>query len=73
MEEDELHILVQSRRPIGTDEVRKALARVAGLASVPEPHLQYVDSIPRNEMGKIDRRAIRQNISAMLLGRTVAQ
>jgi acyl-CoA synthetase (AMP-forming)/AMP-acid ligase II len=71
-QEDELHILIQSQRPIGKDEVTKALARVADLASVPEVHLQYVDSIPRNEMGKIDRPAIRQKISAMLAGQPVA-
>jgi non-ribosomal peptide synthetase component E (peptide arylation enzyme) len=71
-QENELHILIQSQRLIGKDEVTKALARVADLASVPEVHLQYVDSIPRNEMGKIDRPAIRQRLSGMLPGRTAA-
>jgi acyl-coenzyme A synthetase/AMP-(fatty) acid ligase len=40
----------------------KALARVACLVSVPEAHLQNVDAIPRNKMGKIDRPAIRREI-----------
>ena len=71
-QEDELYILIQSQRLIGKEEVTKALARVADLARVPDVHLQYVDSIPRNEMGKIDRPAIRQKISAMLPGRTAA-
>ncbi len=66
--DDELHILIQSQRPIGRDQIIKALVRVANLASAPEAHLQFVDSIPRNEMGKIDRPAIRQKISAMLAG-----
>ena len=70
--EDELHILVQSQRPIGKDEVTTALARVAELLRVPEAHVQFVESIPRNEMGKIDRPAIRQMLSATLPGRTAA-
>jgi 2,3-dihydroxybenzoate-AMP ligase len=70
--EDELHILVQSQRPIGKDEITTALARVAELLRVPEAHVRFVESIPRNEMGKIDRPAIRQNIFAMLAGRTAA-
>jgi 2,3-dihydroxybenzoate-AMP ligase len=70
--EDELHILVQSQRPIRKDEVTTALARVAELLRVPEAHVQFVKSIPLNEMGKIDRPAIRQKISAMLAGQPVA-
>ena len=71
-QEDELHILIQSQRPVGRDEVTKALARAADLKTVPEAHLQYVDTIPRNEMGKIDRPAIRQKISATLPARPAA-
>jgi acyl-CoA synthetase (AMP-forming)/AMP-acid ligase II len=70
--EDELHIVVQSDRPIGKDEVTKALAHVAGLGSVPGAHLHRVDVISRNEMGKIDRAAIRQQISALLTNRPAA-
>ena len=66
--EDELHILVQSQRPVGKDEITTALARVAELLRVPEAHVQFVKSIPRNEMGKIDRPAIRKMLSAMLAG-----
>ena len=69
--EDELHILVQSQRPVGKDEITTALARVAELLRVPEAHVRFVESIPRNEMGKIDRPAIRQMLSAMS-GRTAA-
>jgi acyl-CoA synthetase (AMP-forming)/AMP-acid ligase II len=70
--DDELHILVQSQRPIGKDEVTTALARVAELLRLPEAHVQFVKSIPRNEMGKIDRPAIRQKLSAMLAGTSAA-
>jgi acyl-CoA synthetase (AMP-forming)/AMP-acid ligase II len=66
--EDELYILVQSQQPIGEDAVMKALARVAYLVNLPKATLIYVDSIPRNEMGKTDRAAVRQKIAAMLAG-----
>jgi acyl-coenzyme A synthetase/AMP-(fatty) acid ligase len=71
-QEDELYILVQSRQPFGEDEVMRALALVAYLGWVPEAHVQHVQSIPRNEMGKIDRPAVRHKISSMLPGRTSA-
>jgi len=70
--EDELHILIQAQQPLGAEEVTQALARVADVASVSRAHLQFVDSIPRNEMGKIDRPAIRQKISAMVAARPAA-
>ncbi len=68
--EDELHILIQSRRPIGKNQIMKAFTRITGVESLPGAHFQYVNSIPRNEMGKIDRPAIRQRISAMRAGVT---
>jgi acyl-coenzyme A synthetase/AMP-(fatty) acid ligase len=46
----------------------KALVRVAHLVNIPKANLIYVDSIPRNEMGKMDRATVRQKISAMLAG-----
>jgi non-ribosomal peptide synthetase component E (peptide arylation enzyme) len=71
-QEDELHILIQSQRQIREADVTSALARVAELLRVPDAHVQFVDSIPRNEMGKIDRAAVRQKISATFSGRPAA-
>ena len=66
--EEELYIVIQARQPIGKDDVMKALARVAHLVNIPKANLIYVDSIPRNEMGKLDRAMVRQKISALLAG-----
>jgi non-ribosomal peptide synthetase component E (peptide arylation enzyme) len=69
---DELHILLRSGRAITKAELVDALTSVALLPGPPDVHLHHVDTIARNEMGKIDRAAARQKISAGLAAGTGA-
>jgi acyl-coenzyme A synthetase/AMP-(fatty) acid ligase len=63
--EEEIHMFVQSQRALDRVELLDALVRVALLPGYPSVQIHHVDMIPRNEMGKIDRPAVRQKISAM--------
>jgi non-ribosomal peptide synthetase component E (peptide arylation enzyme) len=63
--EEEIHMLVQSQRVLDRVELLDTLVRVALLPFYPGVQIHHVDRIPRNEIGKIDRVATRQKISAL--------
>ena len=55
---EELHIGIESQRPIGTDEIATALSAELGRADRAIVH--FVAAIPRNDTGKIDRPALKR-------------
>jgi fatty-acyl-CoA synthase len=61
--DDEFHVVIQSRRPIGKVELASAIR--AQLPSVPYTRVRFIDALPRNDTGKIDRAALRQHLSAL--------
>jgi acyl-coenzyme A synthetase/AMP-(fatty) acid ligase len=59
---EDLHVVIQSRRVIGTAEVESEIsARMLAPESV---SIHHFDEMPRNEMGKIDRLAVRRAIQS---------
>ncbi len=56
--------MIQSSRAIGATEIRAAIeARI----QAPNPvRIHFIGEMPRNEMGKVDRIAVRRAIPSML-------
>ena len=59
--EEELYIVLESKGPVATERLRAALD-VWKL--FPRTHVRYVKSLPRNQMGKVLRQALRDRIAA---------
>jgi len=60
---EDVHVVIQSRRTIGTADVKAAVE-----ARMPVPNavrIHFIGEMPRNEMGKIDRLAVRRAIPSM--------
>jgi fatty-acyl-CoA synthase/long-chain acyl-CoA synthetase len=66
--EDELHIAIETAVPIGAERLRDAIN--AALRAYPRTHIVCVPSLPRNQMGKVVRQAVRDRIAASLSPRT---
>jgi acyl-coenzyme A synthetase/AMP-(fatty) acid ligase len=61
--EEELHVTIESKKPVGTERLRAALDGV--LKSFPRAHAHCVASLPRNQMGKVVRQAVRDRIASL--------
>jgi acyl-CoA synthetase (AMP-forming)/AMP-acid ligase II len=57
---EDVHIAIQSRRPIGRDELAGALR--GHLPRFTRADVHFVAALPRNAAGKVDRRALRRQI-----------
>jgi acyl-coenzyme A synthetase/AMP-(fatty) acid ligase len=55
---EELHVAIESRRPIDGAALAEAVRET--LKGFPRAHVQFVEAMPRNHMGKVVRRALRQ-------------
>jgi acyl-coenzyme A synthetase/AMP-(fatty) acid ligase len=64
--DDELHAIVQSQHEIGHANVAELIH--ASLRGFNLAHVHFIETIPRNEMGKIDRLVLRKQISALRAG-----
>jgi acyl-coenzyme A synthetase/AMP-(fatty) acid ligase len=60
--DDEMHVIIQSRRSINLAEAAESIG--TALPGFPQAHIHFAEAMPRNEMGKIDRLALKQHISA---------
>jgi acyl-coenzyme A synthetase/AMP-(fatty) acid ligase len=60
---EDVHVVIQSRRAIGAAEIRAAVEARMPVANAVRIHL--IGEMPRNEMGKIDRLAVRRAIPSM--------
>jgi acyl-coenzyme A synthetase/AMP-(fatty) acid ligase len=60
--DDEMHLVIQSGRRIERAEFESAAdAELGAIKRVPV-HIEVVPAMPRNDMGKIDRRALREQL-----------
>ena len=59
--DEELHVVVESRRKIGEAELKSALHKE--LPAFPHARVHFLDAMPRNASGKIDRAAVRRLIA----------
>jgi acyl-coenzyme A synthetase/AMP-(fatty) acid ligase len=57
---EDVHIAIESRRPIGRDELAGALR--GHLPRFTHADVHFVAALPRNPAGKVDRRALRRQI-----------
>jgi acyl-coenzyme A synthetase/AMP-(fatty) acid ligase len=62
--EEELYVAIETAMPIGAERLRAALD--GALKAYPQTHVFFVPSLPRNEMGKVLRQAVRERITAGL-------
>ncbi len=60
--EEELYVAIEAAMPINTERLRTALD--GALKAYPQTHVFFVPSLPRNEMGKVLRQAVRERITA---------
>lgn len=60
--EEELYVAIETTRPISPERLRAALDRA--LTAYPRAHVFCVPSLPRNQMGKVVRQAVRDRITA---------
>jgi len=60
---DEIHLLIQAGRNLEQADVEAAAdAELGAIKRVPV-HIDFVATMPRNEMGKIDRRALKEDLA----------
>jgi len=59
--DEEFHVVIESRRPIDKEKLSSSIG--AHLRGVPYARVRYIDALPRNETGKIDRAALRQRLT----------
>jgi acyl-coenzyme A synthetase/AMP-(fatty) acid ligase len=60
--EEELYVAIETAVPIGAERLRAALE--GALKAYPQTHVLFVPTLPRNEMGKVLRQAVRERITA---------
>jgi 2,3-dihydroxybenzoate-AMP ligase len=58
--------LVAAGRPLTLDEIREHLAGL-GVAKFKWPErIEWIDELPRSNVGKVDKKALRQRIAALV-------
>ena len=62
--EEEIHVAIEASAPIESERLHAALNRA--LKGYPRAHVRYVASLPRNQMGKVLRQAVRARVAANL-------
>ena len=62
--EAELHVVIQLRGPVAKSDLDAAITSELPRGSVVTVH--FIDTLPRNDTGKIDRAALRQIVTAAL-------
>jgi long-chain acyl-CoA synthetase len=62
--EEELYVAIETAVPISAERLRAALDGAS--KAYPQTHVIFVPSLPRNEMGKVLRQAVRDRITAGL-------
>jgi acyl-CoA synthetase (AMP-forming)/AMP-acid ligase II len=58
--DEEFHVVIESSRPIGKAELASSIS--SQLRGVPYARVHFLPALPRNDMGKIDRAALRQKL-----------
>lgn len=58
--EEELYVIVESAKLIDADRMRFALNQA--LKGYPRTHIRHVQALPRNQMGKLMRQAVRDQV-----------
>ena len=64
--DEEVYVAIQSRRSIAPDELKAVAQGVLGV--FPRLHFHFVDTLPRNQMGKIQRLVLKQQLLARQAG-----
>jgi acyl-coenzyme A synthetase/AMP-(fatty) acid ligase len=62
-EMEDLHLVIQSQRKIPATEIMAEIK--ARMPDFPTVRIQFVSEMPRNEMGKLDRLALKRQLSAI--------
>jgi acyl-coenzyme A synthetase/AMP-(fatty) acid ligase len=62
--EEELYVVIETATPIDAARMRSALNQA--LKAYPRTHIRSVPSLPRNQMGKVIRQAVRDQVTASL-------
>ena len=65
--EEEIHVVVETARPI--DQARLAAALGRELPGAPGAHVHFVETLPRNDMGKIQRDVLKSAAALSALKR----
>lgn len=67
--DDEIHLVIQSARRIEPAELEASADALLGQIKCVPVHIEFVPAMPRNDMGKIDRRALKEQLALARAGR----
>jgi len=69
--EEEIHVAIETAQPI--DQTRLAAALGSELQGVPIAHVHFIDALPRNDMGKIQRDLLKKSAASLTAGESRQQ
>jgi len=69
--EEEIHVAIETARPI--DQTRLAAALGRELQGVPDALVHFIDALPRNDMGKIQRDVLKKSAASLIAGESRQQ